>query len=167
MKIIINNNNNSDSRESAIVEINTKHCHYPYSIRESLELALKLDGYSQETISKVFNQENEDAKKIVSEEFQAKLDHYFPELATSRTITTTNGGDMSKKKQSSIESIKEKLKIFLPDELWNNTYLQDMLQRWEAQHKQEIVDAWMDADGGGDYDDGEDYYTKTFGETKN
>ena len=71
MKITINNNNNSDSRESAIVEINTKHCHYPYSIRESLELALKLDGYSQETISKVFNQENEDAKKIVSEEFQS------------------------------------------------------------------------------------------------
>jgi len=170
MKIIINNNHNDDSRESAIVEINTKHCNYPYSIRESLELALKLDGYTQETINKVFNQENEDAKKCVSEEFQAKLDHFFPELSKSRTITATNtitnDGDMSKKKQSSIESIKEKLKIFLPDELWNNTYLQDMLQRCEAQHKQEIVDAWMDADGGGDYDDGEDYYTKTFGETK-
>jgi hypothetical protein len=161
MKIIINNNNNSDSRESAIVEINTKHCHYPYSIRESLELALKLDGYSQETISKVFNQENEDAKKIVSEEFQAKLDHYFPELATSRTITKTNECLVSKKKQSSIESIKEKLKIYLPDTLWDNDYLQDMLQRHEAKHKVEIMNAWHDA--GGECSNSEIYYSETFG----
>jgi hypothetical protein len=105
MKIIINNNHNSDSRESAIVEINTKHCNYPYSIRESLELALKLDGYTQETINKVFNQENEDAKKCVSEEYQRHLDEYltdptirikstgtidFPNSSTSHKITATN-----------------------------------------------------------------------------
>jgi len=111
MKIIINNNHNDDSRESAIVEINTKHCNYPYSIRESLELALKLDGYTQETINKVFNQENEDAKKNVSEEYQRHLDEYFPNpttrikstgtihSSTSREIiatnTTTNEGVIS------------------------------------------------------------------------
>jgi hypothetical protein len=87
MKIIINNNHNDDSRESAIVEINTKHCNYPYSIRESLELALKLDGYTQETINKVFNQENEDAKKCVSEEYQRHIYEYRTDTATN---TKTN-----------------------------------------------------------------------------
>ena len=54
MKIIINNNN-ADSRQSAIVEIDTKHCNYPYAIREAFELALKLDGYTENTIDEVFN----------------------------------------------------------------------------------------------------------------
>jgi hypothetical protein len=54
MKIIINNNN-ADSRQSAIVEIDTKHCNYPYAIREAFELALKLDGYTENTIDDVFN----------------------------------------------------------------------------------------------------------------
>ena len=31
-----------------------KHCYYPYAIRESIELALKLDGYSEDTIDEVF-----------------------------------------------------------------------------------------------------------------
>jgi len=54
MKIIIDNNN-ADSRQSAIVEIDTKHCNYPYAIREAFELALKLDGYTENTIDDVFN----------------------------------------------------------------------------------------------------------------
>jgi hypothetical protein len=54
MKIIINNNN-ADSRQLAIVEIDTKHCNYPYAIREAFELALKLDGYTENTIDDVFN----------------------------------------------------------------------------------------------------------------
>jgi hypothetical protein len=54
MKIIINNNN-ADSRQSAIVEIDTKHCNYPYAIREAFKLALKLDGYTENTIDDVFN----------------------------------------------------------------------------------------------------------------
>ena len=54
MKIIINNNN-ADSRQSAIVEIDTKHCTYPYAIRKAFELALKLDGYTENTIDDVFN----------------------------------------------------------------------------------------------------------------
>jgi hypothetical protein len=54
MKIIINNNN-ADSRQSAIVEIDTKHCTYPYAIREAFELALKLDGHAESVIDDVFN----------------------------------------------------------------------------------------------------------------
>ena len=54
MKIIINNNN-ADSRQSAIVEIDTKHCNYPYAIREAFELALKLDGHAESVIDDVFN----------------------------------------------------------------------------------------------------------------
>ena len=54
MKIIINNNND-DSRQSAIVEIDTKHCNYPYAIRKAFELALKLDGHAESVIDDVFN----------------------------------------------------------------------------------------------------------------
>ena len=65
MKIIIDRNT-TDSRQSAVVEIDTKHCHYPYAIRESIELALELDGYSKETINEVFGRI--DAEKRVQKE---------------------------------------------------------------------------------------------------
>ena len=60
MKIIIDRNT-PDSRQSAVVEIDMKYCHYPYAIRESIELALKLDGYSEETIDEVFCRQRADA----------------------------------------------------------------------------------------------------------
>ena len=55
MKIIVDRNT-PDSRQSAVVEIDTKYCNYPYAIREAIQLALELDGYSTETINEVFNQ---------------------------------------------------------------------------------------------------------------
>jgi hypothetical protein len=57
MKIIIERTN--DERQSAIVTIDTKDCTYPYAIRETLELALKLDGHTQSVIDAVFNQVKE------------------------------------------------------------------------------------------------------------
>jgi hypothetical protein len=57
MKIIIDRTN--DERQSAIVTIDTKDCTYPYAIRETLELALKLDGHTQSVIDAVFNQVKE------------------------------------------------------------------------------------------------------------
>lgn len=62
MKIIIDRNT-PDSRQSSIVTIDTKHCYYPYAIKEAIELALTLDGYSKETISKVFNNYNDVCKE--------------------------------------------------------------------------------------------------------
>jgi hypothetical protein len=59
MKIIINRNT-PDSRQSAVVEIDTKYCHYPYAIREAIELALKLDGYDERTIDDVFYKQRVD-----------------------------------------------------------------------------------------------------------
>jgi hypothetical protein len=53
MKITINRNS-SDNRQSPIVTIDTTPCTYPYAIREAIELALSLDGYTQETINEVF-----------------------------------------------------------------------------------------------------------------
>jgi hypothetical protein len=52
MKIIIDRSD--EERQSPIVTIDTKTCHYPYAIREAIELALKLDGYSPEMIDEVF-----------------------------------------------------------------------------------------------------------------
>ncbi len=57
MKIIIDRTN--EERQSAIVTIDTKDCTYPYAIRETLELALKLDGHTQSVIDAVFNQVKE------------------------------------------------------------------------------------------------------------
>jgi hypothetical protein len=53
MKIIVERNN--DERQSPIVTIDTKTCHYPYAIRNALMLALELDGYTLSTINEVFS----------------------------------------------------------------------------------------------------------------
>jgi len=57
MKIVIKRN-----EQSAEHTIDLKDCHYPYSIRDTLELALELDGYTKETINEVFNRMPVDAK---------------------------------------------------------------------------------------------------------
>jgi len=62
MKIIIDRNT-PDSRQSAVVEIDMKHCYYPYAIREAIELALKLDGYDERTIDEVFCKQRADAEQ--------------------------------------------------------------------------------------------------------
>tara|TARA_R110000782_G_scaffold245344_2_gene332064 strand:- start:328 stop:525 length:198 start_codon:yes stop_codon:yes gene_type:complete len=52
MKIIIERE--CDESQTPIVTIDTKTCHYPYAVRNAIELALELDGYSKETIREVF-----------------------------------------------------------------------------------------------------------------
>ena len=52
MKIIIERNQNE--RQTPIVTIDTKTCLYPYAIRNAIQLALEIDGYSKETINEVF-----------------------------------------------------------------------------------------------------------------
>jgi len=65
--MIITINRTNEERQTAIVTIDTKSCNYPYAIREALELALKLDGYSNYTIDEVFER-NQDCKKEVTNE---------------------------------------------------------------------------------------------------
>ena len=76
MKIIIDRNT-PDSRQSAVVEIDTKYCHYPYAIRESIELALKLDGYDERTIDEVFCRQRAEV-----EQEKGCVDCIEPESAT-------------------------------------------------------------------------------------
>jgi len=52
MKIIIERN--QSERQTPIVTIDTKTCHYPYAIRNAIKLALEIDGYTKETINEVF-----------------------------------------------------------------------------------------------------------------
>lgn len=61
MKIIIDRSN--EERQSPITTIDTKTCHYPYAIREAIELALKLDGYTEDTIDEVFGRQKVDCKR--------------------------------------------------------------------------------------------------------
>lgn len=51
MKIIIDRKGESQTPK---VTIDIKDCHYPYAIRNAIELALELDGYTKETIQGVF-----------------------------------------------------------------------------------------------------------------
>jgi hypothetical protein len=67
--MIITINRTNEQRQTAIVTIDTKSCNYPYAIREALELALKLDGYSNYTIDEVF-EKNQDYKKEVTNDKQ-------------------------------------------------------------------------------------------------
>lgn len=53
MKIIIERNQSES--QTPIVTIDTKTCHYPYAIRDAIELALELDGYGKDTINEVFD----------------------------------------------------------------------------------------------------------------
>jgi hypothetical protein len=68
--MIITINRTNEERQTAIVTIDTRSCNYPYAIREALELALKLDGYSNNTIDEVFER-NQDCKKEVSNDNQS------------------------------------------------------------------------------------------------
>ena len=52
MKIIIERNQSES--QTPIVTIDTKTCHYPYAIKNAIELAMEIDGYSKETINEVF-----------------------------------------------------------------------------------------------------------------
>jgi len=52
MKIIIESTQES---QTPIVIIDTKNCHYPYAIRDSIKLALEIEGHSKEIIEEVFN----------------------------------------------------------------------------------------------------------------
>jgi hypothetical protein len=69
MRITIDKTN--EERQTPIVTIDTKSCKYPYAIRESIELALKLDGYSDNTIDEVFGR-NQDCKKELTNEQRNK-----------------------------------------------------------------------------------------------
>ena len=51
MKLLIDKNSEN---HSAKVTIDTTDCHYPYAIRDAIRLALKLDGYTEETIDEIF-----------------------------------------------------------------------------------------------------------------
>ena len=60
--MIITVKNKDGERQKPIVTIDTETCHYHYAIREAIELALELDGYTKETIDEVFGRYREDGK---------------------------------------------------------------------------------------------------------
>ena len=70
MKIIVEGNKNE--RQSPIVQLDLSTCHYPYAIREALELALELDGYDKSTIDDVFGR-SVDAKCIEQDDEDVKV----------------------------------------------------------------------------------------------
>ena len=51
MKILVKKNEHQPE-----VTIDLKDVHYPYAIRDAIQLALEIDGFTKETIEEVFNQ---------------------------------------------------------------------------------------------------------------
>lgn len=45
---------NDEERQTHEIEINLSKLTYPYAIRNTIELALELDGYSKNTINEIF-----------------------------------------------------------------------------------------------------------------
>lgn len=91
MKITIENNK---ERQTAKVVIDTESCHYPYAIREAIELALKLDGHDEETINEIFGRSPNKVckeKEEISEELHsiANEDSIFNKEAGEKDINTT------------------------------------------------------------------------------
>jgi hypothetical protein len=60
-------------RQKPIVTIDTETCHYPYAITEALELALRLDGHDEGTISNVFNRQRDVACEPKTSDNQDEL----------------------------------------------------------------------------------------------
>jgi hypothetical protein len=56
MKIVVKRN-----EQQPEVTIDLKDVHYSYALRDAIQLALEIDGYSKETIEEVFNY-SEDVK---------------------------------------------------------------------------------------------------------
>lgn len=77
MKIIVKNINSE--RQSPEVTIDTSTCHYPYAIREALQLALELDGYDKGTIKNVFNLQ-EDEKTEPQAECTQEQKHFTNDI---------------------------------------------------------------------------------------
>lgn len=73
------------------------------------------------------------------------------------------------KKQTSVESLIENLKVTLPKSQFNDWLMQDLFKQAKAMHKEEIQYAYWE--GGMDKPKGskecEHYYNETYGQTKN
>ena len=69
MIITINRNRNAGEgeREYPIITIDTTTCHYPYAIREALEQALLLDGYTQKMVDEIMNRFTDSCKEEQTE----------------------------------------------------------------------------------------------------
>lgn len=65
MKITINRIN--EETQTPIIEIDTSTCYYPLAIRESLMLALRLDGYDESTIEEVFGVYQDCKKEVIND----------------------------------------------------------------------------------------------------
>jgi len=53
MIITIDRNGDGDSQHP-VITIDTQSCHYPYAVRNAIELALKLDGHTDQAINEIF-----------------------------------------------------------------------------------------------------------------
>ena len=60
MKIIIDRNNDFIGQHP-LITIDTDYCHFPYSIRQAIETALRLDGNSEQIIDEIFNRNQQEA----------------------------------------------------------------------------------------------------------
>ena len=80
MKIIVKNNNSE--RQSPEVTIDTSTCHYPYAIREALQLALELDGCDKETIKNVFNLQEDEKTLPIDASGQAEQEGHFEDTTS-------------------------------------------------------------------------------------
>ena len=63
--MIIKIDRNNYERQEPIVTIDTKKCHSTYAIKDAFVMAMKLEGYCEETITEVFNT---NYPKVVNEE---------------------------------------------------------------------------------------------------
>ena len=56
--------NNHHERQEPIFTIDTKECHHPYAIKNAFVMAMKLDGYCEETVKEVFDPNYPEAVKV-------------------------------------------------------------------------------------------------------
>jgi hypothetical protein len=74
---------------------------------------------------------------------------------------------MSKKNQSSIEWLIEKIDFDANARCYSQQEWYSIFQQAKGMHKEEVMTAWYDGISGGQCGNSEEYYNETFGETKN
>ena len=87
MKIIIDNRVNDP--KSPIITINTKYCTDIYSFKKAMELAVKLDGYSERDINTIFGRDDTEYNAVLLRQYDEPMPYDVKVAATKYNIPMT------------------------------------------------------------------------------
>jgi len=65
-------------------------------------------------------------------------------------------------KQTAVEWLESRITVLIPDDIGSQLMYKNSIKQAKEMEKEQIVNAYNDCEWTGDYEDGEQYYNKTF-----